>query len=545
MGTIGIVLAMLAAVVISGAVTRILPFPVPTPLVQIAFGGAIALFSVSPVRLEPDLFFLLFLPPLLFLDGWRIPKEDLLRDKVTILELALGLVFFTVIGMGYFIHWMIPAMPLPIAFALAAIVSPTDPIAVSAITRRVPAPRRFLHVLEGESLLNDASGLVCFRFAVAAALTGSFSLSAATLSFAQLAVGGIVIGVALTAVIMTVTHVVSSRIGEEAGSEVLISVLVPFAAYEAAEHAGGSGILAAVAAGITMSYIELSGKALAITRMQRSAVWNTLQFALNGSVFVLLGEQLPTILSNASATVEQSEHTNPAWLAVYVLAMVVGLAALRFVWVWTSLRLSAFARLARGEAAAQQISARLIAALSVAGARGAITMAGVLTLPLALGNGDLFPTRDLAIALAAGTIIGSLLAASIALPRLLRGIDVPEEPAYQREIDRARVEAAEAAMKAIESLARGSAANPEESELRSQAATRLLDVYRRRIEGSNRDGESAIQIRRADEIERSLRLAGLQAERDRIFQLARSQALSDATARKLVRNIDLLEERLK
>jgi monovalent cation/hydrogen antiporter len=545
MDTIGIVLAMLAAVVVSGAVTRFLPFAVPTPLVQIALGGVIVLFSGRPVRLQPDIFFLLFLPPLLFLDGWRIAKEDLLRDKVTILELALGLVFFTVIGMGYLLHWMIPVMPLPIAFALAAIVSPTDPIAVSAITRRVPAPRRLLHVLEGESLLNDASGLVCFRFAVAAAVTGSFSLPTATLSFVQLVVGGIAIGVGLTAVVLFVVHAISSRIGEEAGSEVLISLLVPFAAYEAAEHAGGSGILAAVAAGITMSYIELFGKALAITRMQRSAVWNTLQFALNGTVFVLLGEQLPAILSDATRTVAQSEHTNPAWLAVYVLAMVGGLAVLRFFWVWATLRLSAFARLARGAAMPGKVSARLIAALSVAGVRGAITMAGVLTLPLTLPDGAPFPTRDLAILLAAGTIVGSLLGASIVLPRLLQGIEVPAEPAAEREADEARVAAAEAAIRAIERLARESPADSDESELRSQAATRLVDFYRHRIEGRDSNGESAAQIRRADEIERSLRLAGLRAERDRIFELARSQSLSDATARKLVRNIDLLEERLR
>src|SRR5690606_625896 len=158
METLSIVLSMLAAVVLSGVVVRALPLGVPTPLVQIGLGAVIAAFSNFEVQLDPELFFLLFLPPLLFLDGWRIPKEGLLRDKGTILELSLGLVFLTVLGMGYFIHWMIPAMPLPVAFALAAIVSPTDPIAVSAITSRIPMPKRVMHVLEGESLLNDASG---------------------------------------------------------------------------------------------------------------------------------------------------------------------------------------------------------------------------------------------------------------------------------------------------------------------------------------------------------------------------------------------------
>ena len=170
METISLALSMLAAVIVSAVLVRAIPVAIPTPLVQIGLGAAIAAVSHREVQLDPEIFFLLFLPPLLFLDGWRISKEGLLRDRAMILELALGLVICTVLCMGFLFHWMIPAMPLPVAFALAAIVSPTDPVAVSAITARVPIPRRIMHVLEGESLLNDASGLVCFRFAVAAAL---------------------------------------------------------------------------------------------------------------------------------------------------------------------------------------------------------------------------------------------------------------------------------------------------------------------------------------------------------------------------------------
>ncbi len=176
-----------------------MPLAVPTPLVQIGLGAVIAAVpSLPDVHLDPAIFFLLFLPPLLFLDGWRIPKEGLLHDRGMILQLALGLVIFTVLGMGVFIHWMIPPIPYPVAFALAAIISPTDPVAVSAISERVPMPKRAMHVLEGESLLNDASGLVCFRFAVAATLTGTFSLSAAGITFLRLVLGGIAVGVALT-----------------------------------------------------------------------------------------------------------------------------------------------------------------------------------------------------------------------------------------------------------------------------------------------------------------------------------------------------------
>src|SRR6266436_6380282 len=175
METIAVTLFFLLAVVVSGAFARMSPVPLPLPLVQIALGSIIASVANLGFDLKPDIFFLLFLPPLLFLDGWRIPKQGLFRDKGTILELALGLVVFTVVGVGFFINWMIPEMPVAVAFALAAIVSPTDPIAVSAIAARVPIPKRLMHILEGESLLNDASGLVCMRFAVAAALTGTFS----------------------------------------------------------------------------------------------------------------------------------------------------------------------------------------------------------------------------------------------------------------------------------------------------------------------------------------------------------------------------------
>lgn len=544
MGTIGIVLSMLAAVVLSGIVIRALPLAVPAPLVQIAMGAAIAALGYRPVQLNPEIFFLLFLPPLLFLDGWRIPKEGLLRDRGVILELALGLVVFTVLGMGLFIHWLIPALPLPVAFALAAIISPTDPVAVSAINERAPMSRRLMHVLEGESLLNDASGLVCFRFAVAAALTGAFSLSAAGLTFMQLALGGVIVGTVLTYAVMLVKNVISHRIGEEAGSQVLISLLIPFGAYELAEQLGCSGILAAVAAGITMSYVELSGHAMARTRVQRAAVWDTMQFTLNGVMFVLLGEQLPGILDGAVGAVRQSNHQSPWWLVVYAFAIWLGLTALRFTWVWVSIRRRRWIAAKHGEDGGAAPGWRLITAVSVAGVRGAITLAGVLTLPLALPDGTPFPGRELTIFLAAAVIILSLILASITLPRLLRGLTPLAESAGQVEIDQARAAAAKAAIQAIEQALYRMTRGRENVELYTEAAARVMDLYRRRIDGQT-SIEDAARIRRSDDIERDLRLAGLNAERDTLFALARSNSLSDETSRRLVRDIDLLEERLR
>lgn len=542
METITVALILLLAVVVSGAIARMSPIALPLPLVQIAIGALIASVADLGVELKPDIFFLLFLPPLLFLDGWRIPKEGLFRDKATILELAFGLVVFTVVGVGYFINWLVPAMPLAVAFALAAIISPTDPIAVSAIAARVPIPRRLMHILEGESLLNDASGLVCMRFAVAAALTGSFSATAALGTFLWLAIGGVGIGVGVTWAATMAKNWVSRYFGEETGSQILISLLIPFGAYLLAEHLHCSGILAAVAAGITMSYAEQSGQALPITRIRRTAVWDLVQFAANGIIFVLLGEQLPQLASGAARVVRETGHHDPVWLVVYVIAINLALAVLRFVWVWTSLRFTLFRAHLKGEKP-DVPSWRLLAAASFAGVRGTITLAGVLTLPLTLNDGSAFPARDLAIFLAAGVIIVSLIGASLSLPYLLRDLELPPEPSHQEQEDRARVTAAEAAIQAIEEAQHQMGEGQSDADLYSDAAVRIMALYRQRIDGRAKVGKEADLAQKLDDIERRLRLVGLRAERAEFYRIARNRELSDDIARKLVREVDLLESR--
>lgn len=546
MGAISTVLAMLVAVVVSALLVRVLPVNAPRPLVQIGLGAIIALVSSSPVALDPEVFFLLFLPPLLFLDGWRIPNEELQQDLGPILGLALGLVVFNVVGMGYLIHWMIPPIPLAAAFALAAIISPTDPVAVSAITSRVPLPERMMRRLEGESLLNDASGLVCFRFAIAAALTGTFSLARASATFLWLIVGGVLVGAGLTYGVMRLKNAISRRQGEDAGSQVLISLLIPFAAYQAANAIGSSGILAAVAAGITMSYTELWGVSPGITRMQRAAVWDTVEFALNGVMFVLLGEQLPGILSGAARVVSQSNHTSPWWLVVYVVAINLALSALRFGWVTLSLRVHELVAGMRGLPAPYRASPRIIAAMSLGGVRGAVTLAGVLTVPLMFDDGRPFPQRELIIFLAAGVILVSLLAASVVLPSMLRRLELAPERGREAGLDRGRVAAAEAAIRALEALRHQPAGGREdEAGLRVETAARIIEMYRRRIEGHLPQSENANRVRKAEQIERQMRLIALRAEREALFAQARTHLISDATSRRLVREVDLLEERFK
>jgi len=540
---IGIALFLLLAVVVSGWVQRSLPWSVPLPIVQIAFGALIAIPSPAPLQLHPDIFFLLFLPPLLFLDGWRIPKHGLFRDRDTILELAVGLVVFTVVGLGFLINWMIPAMPLPVAFALAAIVSPTDPIALSAVSARAPIPKRLRLILEGESLLNDASGLVCMRFAVAATVTGVFSPLDALGTFSRLALGGITLGVLVTWVATRTLEWIARRLGEDSSTQILVSLLIPYGAYLLAEHMHCSGILAAVAAGITMTYAELRGLAMATTRVRRTGVWETIQFTINGIVFILLGEQLPQLIEGAARTVQEAGHEDPLWLIGYVIAIHVALAALRFIWVWVSLRLTMFRAEAK-DVSVGRLGWRLVAVTSLAGVRGAITLAGVLTLPLALPDGTDFPARDLAIFLAAGAILTSMIAATIGLPPLLRGLQIPSEPAQDTQEDLARNAAAQAAIKAIERTQHELSKNHANTDVYAQTGAKIMELYRARITNPLRSEEDVLQMRLANEIERQLRLAGLRAERDELYRLGRTRTLSDDLVRKLVREVDLAEAQL-
>jgi CPA1 family monovalent cation:H+ antiporter len=510
--------------------------------VQIALGMFVAGGLGRGVELDPDLFFVLFLPPLLFIDGWRIPNTGLLRDKRIILQLALGLVVFTVLGAGLFIHWLIPAMPLALAFALAAILSPTDPVAVNSIAGKVPIPRRLMHILEGEALLNDATGLVCFRFALAAALTGQFSMLGATLTFLWVALAGVAVGAGVTLGVSWAQGWLDRRLGDEAGTPILVNLLIPFGAYLLAELVHASGILAAVAAGLTMSYVELNGKAQATTRVQRAAVWDTVHLALNGTVFVLLGEQLPDIWTGAQASLDGN---GPVWrLVAHAVIICAGLALLRFLWVWVSLRLERLSAKARGQAA-PRAHWLLVLATSLAGVRGALTLAAVLTLPRHLDNGRPFPHRELLIFIAAAVIILSMLVAVLVLPRVLARLEMPDDPTDDIEEDRARHHAAKAAIAAVRSERHRVAIGVPDDRAYARALGRIVEMYERRLPDEPANARDAAHQQQVDLAERALRLAALNAEREAVFELARRGEISDQTARRLVHEIDLLEARYR
>lgn len=534
------ILVVLAFVTLSGALVRLVR--VPLPVLQIAIGAALAWPARGlHVEIDPELFLLVFIPPLLFGDAFSAPKRELIALRRPILDLAIGLVFFTIVGFGYALHWLVPSIPLVVAFALAAVLSPTDAVAVSSIVDRNVVPARLMHILEGESLLNDASGLVMFRFAVAAALTGSFSLADASLNFLYAVAIGILAGVAALFVAAKSLQILSRITSTPAEAQVLVLILLPFVAYLIAEHFGASGVLAAVTAGLLTGVSGIVRYMAVSARIQTISLWSTLIFVFNGALFILLGLQLPDIIRKVPP-----ELTTRHWLfepALTVLVLTLCLIGLRYVWIWVG-DMGAVLAARLGKRKGEPFGFRVRLAGSVAGVRGAITLAGILSLPRALQDGSPFPARDLVIFLAAGVIICSLAIASLTLPRISRGLVEPGEDPGAAEERKARVRAANAAIARIESLASESG-DAEESEARLAMAESVVSTYRHRIAISDDGDEARAEARDSGRLERELRLAGMDAERAELQAMFRSGDINDHTARKLFTEITYSEAILK
>ncbi|WP_136622069.1 MULTISPECIES: Na+/H+ antiporter [Mesorhizobium] len=536
------ILVVLVFVALSGALVRLVR--VPLPVLQIAIGAALA-WPVRGIHVEidPELFLLVFIPPLLFGDAYGAPKRELMALRGPILDLAIGLVFFTIVGFGYALHWLVPSIPLVVAFALAAVLSPTDAVAVSSIVDKNVVPARLMHILEGESLLNDASGLVMFRFAVAAALTGSFSFAAASLSFLYAVAAGILIGVAALFVAAKLLQLLNRIGGVPAEAQVLVMILLPFIAYLGAEHIGASGILAAVTAGLLTGGSGVFRFLGVSARMQTMSLWTTLSFVFNGALFIVLGLQLPGIIRHVPPEL-MSLHPIIQPIAT-VIALTLCLIALRFLWMWVGdIAAGIAARL--GKRKVEPFGLRVRLAGSVAGVRGAITLAGILSLPLAMPDGSPFPARDLVIFLAAGVIICSLVFASLALPKIARGLVEPGEDADAAEERLARVGAAKAAIARIESIAGvGDDGEGEVPGIRLAAAENIVAGYRRRIAASDEADEARAEAREAGRLELELRFAGIEAEREAVRAMFRRGEINDHTSQALFTEITLTEALLK
>lgn len=538
------VLIMLMLVSLSRLVGRVIPLPLP--LVQISAGALLAWPTLGlHVALDPELFLFLFLPPLLFSDGWRMPKREFWRLRGPILTLAVGLVLFTVVGAGYFIHWLLPTIPLPVAFALAAVLSPTDAVAVSAISQnRLPTP--LMHMLQGEALMNDASGLVTFKFALVAAVTGVFSLANASLTFVLVAVGGLAVGVALSWLVGRLRAWMIARGWDDPATHVVFMLLLPFAAYVLAERLGASGILSAVAAGMMQSWLDLLPRQTS-TRLLNRSVWSLLEFAFNGLIFLLLGLQLPDIIK-AVVSHETSLWPTLAYRCLDVVAIFLVLLVLRFIWVQSIWRLSGLLRRWRGKGELTLVpTARSCWLLTVGGVRGAVTLAGVMSVPLFLGAGEAFPERDLLIFIAAGVILLSLVAACIALPALLRGIVKSPDDKRRGEVRDAWRKTAEAAIHALEAeevAESGEAPDAAQAALSSELKGRLMAEYRHQLEVYNDSAEAQALAQQMDLLERRLRLKALRAQRLELYRLSRQHQIGDDVLREVLAELDLSEANL-
>ncbi|WP_017209123.1 Na+/H+ antiporter [Clostridium beijerinckii] len=426
------ILILLICILLSTIISRFIP-SLSVPIVQIAIGSLIAIIhSEFSIELDPHTFLVMFIAPLLFRDGKNADKRSLWKQRRNILLMALALVIATVILVGLIINKLIPSISLPSAFALAAALSPTDYVAVSVLSKKISLPRKVLHLIEGEGLMNDASGLVSFKFALAAALTGTFSLFDATISFFIVSIGGIIAGLVLEHILIKFELWIRSLGMEDITVEILLQILTPFIIYLVSEEVFKvSGILAVVVAGMVYS---LSSKKLKFRNARLNAVsentWSVLAYVLNGLIFIIVGLQLPNIIKIAfyEATINNFESI------IDVLLITLSLLTLRYLWVLFMYKFGDNA--CKAEKRSVKFHAALLTSLS--GVRGAVTLATVLSIPLALENGEPFPERTLILFLSVGVILTTLLITTFILP-LFANKNIPKETDYLQIMNKAQI----------------------------------------------------------------------------------------------------------
>ena len=535
------ILIMTLVVSLSGVAARILPFQIPLPLVQIAAGALLAFPTFGlHVDFDPELFLVLFIPPLLFSDGWKTPISEFLHHGREIIGLALMLVLITVVGIGYLIHWIVPGIPLLPAFALAAVLSPTDAVALSGIVGEGRIPKKIMSIVQGEALMNDASGLVSLKFAVAVTMgTMIFTWGGASIEFLKVALGGLVAGVALCWLYGRSLRLLSRWSGDDPATQTVLLLLLPFASYLIAEHLGVSGILAAVAAGMTITRSGIIRQAPLAMRLRANSVWQMLEFVFNGMVFLMLGLQLPGILETSIAEANADPNVE-LWMLFTDIVLVYGaLMIVRFGWLWIMKRIS-LRLLKKRPMEFSSYSMRELLIASFAGVRGAITLAGVLSIPLLLANGNPFPARYELIFIATGVILFSLFVGVIVLPILLRGIDGIDKTSHRHEIQNARAAMAGVAIESLHKMEARLEKDSEENidpELLKEVSLRVIGNLRRRVEGK----ENMDQALFVENLERRFRLTALRAERAEVYHLRATQQISNETMQKLLRDLDLLE----
>jgi monovalent cation/hydrogen antiporter len=498
----------------------------PYPILLVVAGLLLGFVPGIPrITLNPDIVFFVVLPPLLYAAAWQISWREFSYNLVSIFSLAFGLVTFTVLVVAEAAQRFLPGFDWRMGFALGAVVAPTDAIAATSIAKRIGLPQRVVDILEGESLINDASALLAFEFGVAMLVRGqSPTVGSGLLRLAYLAAGGIAVGLLIGAIV----NWVERRI-DDGPIEIALSLLTPYAAYLAADSLKASGVLAVVVCGLYLSR-RSSDFFSPDVRLQANAVWASLTFILNGLVFIFIGLQLPYVLAGAR------DHNLGALLMYGVLFSAL-LILLRLIWMFPGAKLSFFIRRRAFHQREPTPPARQIFIVGWTGMRGVISLAAAIALPHTLANGAPFAQRQLIIFLTFSAILVTLVLQGLTLPPLTRalglagvvGRNVEEEEEARRLI-------IETAIRRLDEVRKN-----EKAEF-AKVYDDLELHYRDRLATLTEEEADihSARYRRYVELSREL----IQVERRTAIRLRNERRINDELLRQLEREMDLAEARL-
>lgn len=500
---------------------------IPYPIVLVVAGLVLGFLPHVPrITLDPDLVFLVVLPPLLFQAAWATSWREFRFNLVSICLLAFGLVGFTVWAIASIAPAFFPEFDWQLGFVLGAVVATTDALAATSIAKRISLPRRIVDVLEGESLINDATGLLALEFALAVLVEHKRpTVMDGCLRLVWLTFGGLAIGLAVGFVVDQIER----RI-EDAPVEVVLSVLVSYATYLGAERVHASGVLAVVACGLFLSRRSAVFYSSNV-RLQMSAVWSSLSFLLNGLVFVLIGLQLPAVLAGI-------EGLNRSRMLVYGAVFSALLILLRLCWVFPSVYLAHWVRSRFQHQHLEKPRRGEVFITGWTGMRGVVALAAAISLPATLPEGDAFPQRNLIVFLCFCVILVTLVLQGLSLPWLIRLLGLTSAASADPEELNAREVVLNAAMEYLEAVRKSA-----DSEIQP-ILNDLEEQYRRRHATFNDESDQEEATRKGLEQYRNLSKELLRVERETAVRLRNRGQISDDVLRRLQHEFDLSETKL-
>ncbi len=520
-----IALALLLATAMLTTLAR--RFQTPYPIVLVIGGLALSVLPRLPhISLSPELVFVVFLPPLVFSGAFNTSWRDFRSNLLSISMLAFGLVAFTVAGVAILSDWLLPGFDWRMGCALGAVVSTTDTIAAIAIAKRVGLPRRISDLIEGESLINDASGLLALQFAVALVVTGERpGLTKGAAEMIGLIAGGIVVGLIAGAII----HLLQSKI-EDPPVEITVMLIAPYLAYLSAETVHCSGVLATVVCGLYLGR-KRSEILSTFARLDTSAVWNTLDFVLNGVLFIMIGLQLPYILDGIHNVSRLELFLDAALFSV----MVIGL---RLVWMYPGAWTSYWIRTRFLGEKEKPPRSKEVFLLGWTGMRGVLALAAAISLPEYLNNGQPFPQRNMMLFLTFSIILTTLVIQGLSLPKIIRRLAIGANPGEGAELAGARRAMFQAALNCLDGM------RDHKKPGDDWIVEDLAHHYQQRLDLLNVDRSKAQVAIRGDYREyRTISRYLRSVERAALIELWTQNAINDEVLRELERELDLEDAR--